>query len=151
MDTVLMGYGLPDDRIHAPNEKMDLDFYYAGIKTCAVVYERLGEEVEERRIELIFDVDGKRSATIGKASKRCRFWNRGIGGGNAQQRTMGCQRDARSDELIQQGVIRGIDYSIQVGIARDPRVAGAQELVEQCVIGGIDHSVEVDVAEGRCT
>jgi len=46
VDTVLMGFGLPDDCIHAPNEKMDLEQYYAGIRACAVVYEKLGERLK---------------------------------------------------------------------------------------------------------
>jgi acetylornithine deacetylase/succinyl-diaminopimelate desuccinylase-like protein len=32
--TVLMGFGLPDDRIHAPNEKFHLPNFYRGIATC---------------------------------------------------------------------------------------------------------------------
>jgi acetylornithine deacetylase/succinyl-diaminopimelate desuccinylase-like protein len=31
--TVLMGFGLPDDRIHAPNEKFHLPNFYRGIET----------------------------------------------------------------------------------------------------------------------
>jgi hypothetical protein len=31
--TVLMGFALPDDRIHAPNEKFHLPNFYNGIKT----------------------------------------------------------------------------------------------------------------------
>ena len=47
IDTVLMGFGLPDDRIHAPNEKLNLRYYYGGIKACAAVYEKLGERLRE--------------------------------------------------------------------------------------------------------
>lgn len=32
--TVLMGFALPDDRIHAPNEKFHLPNFYRGIETC---------------------------------------------------------------------------------------------------------------------
>ena len=32
--TVLMGFALPDDRIHAPNEKFHLPNFYNGIETC---------------------------------------------------------------------------------------------------------------------
>lgn len=32
--SVLMGFGLPDDMIHAPNEKFHLPNFYHGIKTC---------------------------------------------------------------------------------------------------------------------
>jgi acetylornithine deacetylase/succinyl-diaminopimelate desuccinylase-like protein len=32
--TVLMGFALPDDRIHAPNEKFHIPNFYNGINTC---------------------------------------------------------------------------------------------------------------------
>lgn len=32
--TVLMGFALPDDRIHAPNEKFHLQNFFKGIETC---------------------------------------------------------------------------------------------------------------------
>jgi acetylornithine deacetylase/succinyl-diaminopimelate desuccinylase-like protein len=41
LDTVMVGFGLPDDRIHAPNEKLNLDCYFNGIKTAAALYDRL--------------------------------------------------------------------------------------------------------------
>ena len=46
IDTVLMGFGLPDDRIHAPNEKIDLRYYYGGIKACAAVYDLLAQKLK---------------------------------------------------------------------------------------------------------
>jgi acetylornithine deacetylase/succinyl-diaminopimelate desuccinylase-like protein len=46
IDSVLLGFGLPDDRIHAPNEKLDLPQYYGGIKTCAAVYDMLAEKLK---------------------------------------------------------------------------------------------------------
>jgi acetylornithine deacetylase/succinyl-diaminopimelate desuccinylase-like protein len=36
LDTVLMGFGLPDDRMHSPNEKFHLNNFYRGIET--VIY-----------------------------------------------------------------------------------------------------------------
>jgi succinyl-diaminopimelate desuccinylase len=45
IDAVLLGFGLPDDRIHAPNEKLSLRYYYAGIKTCAAVYDMLAQRL----------------------------------------------------------------------------------------------------------
>ena len=41
LDTLLVGYGLPDDRVHSPNEKFDLDAFYAGIRTSAALYDEL--------------------------------------------------------------------------------------------------------------
>ena len=41
IDTLLVGFGLPDDRIHSPNEKFDLDALYCGTRTAAVLYEKL--------------------------------------------------------------------------------------------------------------
>jgi len=38
---VLIGVGLPDDQIHAPNEKFDLGQFYGGIETMAFLYEEL--------------------------------------------------------------------------------------------------------------
>ena len=40
--TVLMGLGLNDDNLHAPNEKMDLDNFYKGIEASAFFMEELG-------------------------------------------------------------------------------------------------------------
>jgi acetylornithine deacetylase/succinyl-diaminopimelate desuccinylase-like protein len=40
---VLMGVGLPDDNLHAPNEKMDLEQFYKGIEAAAYLMEELGE------------------------------------------------------------------------------------------------------------
>jgi acetylornithine deacetylase/succinyl-diaminopimelate desuccinylase-like protein len=43
--TVLMGFGLPDDGLHSPNEKFNLANYYLGIKTVAHFLEKYGESV----------------------------------------------------------------------------------------------------------
>ncbi len=40
--TVLMGFGLPDDGLHSPNEKYRLENYYLGIKTVAHFLEQYG-------------------------------------------------------------------------------------------------------------
>jgi len=41
IDTLLVGFGLPDDRVHSPNEKFDLDALYSGTRTAAALYARL--------------------------------------------------------------------------------------------------------------
>jgi acetylornithine deacetylase/succinyl-diaminopimelate desuccinylase-like protein len=41
--TVLMGFGLPDDGLHAPNEKFHLEQYYKGIVTVAHFFEQYGQ------------------------------------------------------------------------------------------------------------
>lgn len=38
---VMIGVGLPDDQIHAPNEKFDLAQFFGGIKTMTVLYDEL--------------------------------------------------------------------------------------------------------------
>ena len=39
---ILIGVGLPDDRIHAPNEKFTLSQFFGGIKTMCLLYRELG-------------------------------------------------------------------------------------------------------------
>jgi acetylornithine deacetylase/succinyl-diaminopimelate desuccinylase-like protein len=41
IDTLLVGFGLPDDRVHSPNEKFDLDALHRGTRTAAALYDRL--------------------------------------------------------------------------------------------------------------
>jgi len=36
-----VGFGLPDDRIHAPNEKFTLDMYAKGIRVLAHLWDEL--------------------------------------------------------------------------------------------------------------
>jgi len=49
---ILTGIGLPDDRLHAPNEKLDLQQLWDGIKVFGRFYQLLGASrrgVEQRR------------------------------------------------------------------------------------------------------
>lgn len=39
--TVLMGFGLPDENAHAPNENLDIGNFYAGIASAAYFFEEL--------------------------------------------------------------------------------------------------------------
>src|SRR5262249_12367014 len=41
--TILMGFGLPDDGLHSPNEKYKLANYYAGIVTIAHFFKQYGK------------------------------------------------------------------------------------------------------------
>jgi acetylornithine deacetylase/succinyl-diaminopimelate desuccinylase-like protein len=43
LDTLLIGFGLDDDRIHSPNEKFELDALHKGTRTAAALYERLAK------------------------------------------------------------------------------------------------------------
>jgi acetylornithine deacetylase/succinyl-diaminopimelate desuccinylase-like protein len=40
--TILMGFGLPDDGLHSPNEKYKIDNYYTGIMTISHFFEQYG-------------------------------------------------------------------------------------------------------------
>ncbi len=44
---LLIGLGLPDDNLHAPNEKFKLDHFYRGIDTSITLLERLGAMTPE--------------------------------------------------------------------------------------------------------
>ena len=41
LDTLLIGFGQADDRVHSPNEKFDLDSLYGGTRTAAALYAEL--------------------------------------------------------------------------------------------------------------
>jgi acetylornithine deacetylase/succinyl-diaminopimelate desuccinylase-like protein len=40
--TVLMGFGLPDDNLHAPNEKFHIENFHQGIESIILFFEELG-------------------------------------------------------------------------------------------------------------
>jgi acetylornithine deacetylase/succinyl-diaminopimelate desuccinylase-like protein len=42
--TILMGFGLPDDGLHSPNEKYNIRNYYDGIRTLAHFFEEYGKD-----------------------------------------------------------------------------------------------------------
>jgi acetylornithine deacetylase/succinyl-diaminopimelate desuccinylase-like protein len=47
---VLIGLGLPDDAIHAPNEKFDLRQFFGGIKTIATFYDELARDARSSEV-----------------------------------------------------------------------------------------------------
>ena len=47
LQTVLMGFGLPDDHIHAPNERLYLPNFYRGIETVIHYLDILGSSAGE--------------------------------------------------------------------------------------------------------
>jgi acetylornithine deacetylase/succinyl-diaminopimelate desuccinylase-like protein len=48
IDTVLLGFGLPDGNAHAPNEFIVLDNFFGGIRTCLHFYNELPKFWNER-------------------------------------------------------------------------------------------------------
>jgi acetylornithine deacetylase/succinyl-diaminopimelate desuccinylase-like protein len=47
---VLIGVGLPDDAIHAPNEKFDLGQFFGGIETMTYLYDELAAALDARAL-----------------------------------------------------------------------------------------------------
>jgi len=47
LDSVLLGFGLPDDKIHGPNEKLHLPNYYKGIETYIRFFENVANATQE--------------------------------------------------------------------------------------------------------
>ena len=41
LPSILMGFGLADDQVHAPNEKFSLSSFHGGTRSCAYLYEEL--------------------------------------------------------------------------------------------------------------
>jgi acetylornithine deacetylase/succinyl-diaminopimelate desuccinylase-like protein len=44
VDCLFVGFGLPDDCVHSPNEKFDLDCLHAGARTAAALYAELAKK-----------------------------------------------------------------------------------------------------------
>src|SRR5579862_5099658 len=42
--SVMMGFGLPDDNLHAPNEKFHIPNFHHGIETICLFFEKLGDK-----------------------------------------------------------------------------------------------------------
>jgi acetylornithine deacetylase/succinyl-diaminopimelate desuccinylase-like protein len=42
IDVALLGFGLPDDAIHAPNERVFLPNLFRGTEACVELYQHLG-------------------------------------------------------------------------------------------------------------
>jgi len=45
---ILLGFGLPDENAHAPNEKLNLDNYHRGMLSCAYLYEELSKAPSQK-------------------------------------------------------------------------------------------------------
>jgi acetylornithine deacetylase/succinyl-diaminopimelate desuccinylase-like protein len=43
LPSILMGFGLDDDNVHAPNEKFSMSSYHGGTRSVAYLYEELGK------------------------------------------------------------------------------------------------------------
>ena len=43
-ESILMGFGLPDDNLHSPNEKFNLPTYYRGIETFIHFFVKIGQQ-----------------------------------------------------------------------------------------------------------
>jgi acetylornithine deacetylase/succinyl-diaminopimelate desuccinylase-like protein len=49
LDTVLLGFGLPDENAHAPDEFINLDNFFGGIRTAAHFYNELPHFLKPRK------------------------------------------------------------------------------------------------------
>jgi acetylornithine deacetylase/succinyl-diaminopimelate desuccinylase-like protein len=48
LPSVLVGFGLPDDRIHAPNEKFDVGQFRSGIRVLTRLWDELANSLPRR-------------------------------------------------------------------------------------------------------
>ena len=49
LDTVLLGFGLPDENAHAPDEFLSLDHFFNGMKTSAYFFNELPKFLNGRK------------------------------------------------------------------------------------------------------
>ena len=42
-DSLLLGLALPDDNLHSPNEKFDLDCFHKGAQMSALLWDKLAD------------------------------------------------------------------------------------------------------------
>jgi acetylornithine deacetylase/succinyl-diaminopimelate desuccinylase-like protein len=50
IDVALLGFGLPDDQIHAPNERLYLPNLFRGTQACIELYRRLATNGPRERM-----------------------------------------------------------------------------------------------------
>ena len=48
----MMGFGLPDDNLHAPNEKFHIPNFYRGIESICLFFEKLAKVGHDQREKL---------------------------------------------------------------------------------------------------
>ena len=48
IDSLLVGFGLEDDRVHSPNEKFELACFRGGIRAHAAILQRLAEVRQQK-------------------------------------------------------------------------------------------------------
>jgi acetylornithine deacetylase/succinyl-diaminopimelate desuccinylase-like protein len=64
ISTVLMGFALPDDRIHAPNEKFYLPNFYRGIETSIWFLNEVGAALQNRGRDQCFALPGRSASNV---------------------------------------------------------------------------------------
>src|SRR5437660_7676299 len=67
--SVMMGFGLPDDNLHAPNEKFHIPNFYRGIETICRFFEKLGYRKSTR------DMWGQPRSAVPQSAARSRSPN----------------------------------------------------------------------------
>ena len=49
MPSVLSGFGLPEDRIHSPNENLNLSMWHKGIETVIIFLSKIADQCDARK------------------------------------------------------------------------------------------------------